>query len=281
MTRPDLEHLRTFLTVVRTGSVSEAARLIGISQSTATAHIRALEELTQATLFERTPSGMHPTPRARALATDVAPHVDALDDLLYLAQPSRGTRIGGPAEFLSIAVIPHVARITKDASVEFTFGVVDSLIDSLREGELDVVISATRPHGPGLSVSPLFEEEFELVGAPGTDLNQPLIAYSPDLPIIRRYWRTVFGMRPTDLQTTAIIPDLRGILDAVFSSAGMSVLPTYLCAQALQDGTLTRLHVPDKRPTNTVYLVTKSADADKRDIRAVVKVLRELAAALA
>ncbi|MEV0603007.1 LysR family transcriptional regulator [Streptomyces sp. NPDC050315] len=57
-----LYQVRTFLEVVRTGSLTKAGRNLGYSQSTVTAHIRALEAQAGTALFQRLPHGVRPTP---------------------------------------------------------------------------------------------------------------------------------------------------------------------------------------------------------------------------
>ncbi|AJT63014.1 hypothetical protein T261_1328 [Streptomyces lydicus] len=57
-----LYQVRTFLEVMRTGSLTKAGRNLGYSQSTVTAHIRALESQAGTALFQRLPHGVRPTP---------------------------------------------------------------------------------------------------------------------------------------------------------------------------------------------------------------------------
>jgi len=127
-----------------------------------------------------------------------------------------------------------------------------------------------QPHSPGIHAQPLYDEVFALVAAPrwaGTPLDEiPAVVYAEDLPIVRRYWRSVFGTRPTTLTVGAVIPDLRGIVDAVTSGAGMSVLPDYLIADGLRSGALISLDSPEVATLNTVYLATRSGELE-RDAR--------------
>src|SRR4029453_17937037 len=90
MATHNLEHLRTFLTVYRVGSLTEAARMLGISQPTASTHVHSLEQSLGLRLFERDPRGVSPTTKADGLARDVAPHIDALDDLAFMSLRSGG-----------------------------------------------------------------------------------------------------------------------------------------------------------------------------------------------
>ncbi|HZE41807.1 MAG TPA: LysR family transcriptional regulator, partial [Stackebrandtia sp.] len=64
----DLGLLRTFLAVFRAGSLSGAAPILGLSQPTITAQIRALEQAMDKKLFERLPRGVAPTSVAAELA---------------------------------------------------------------------------------------------------------------------------------------------------------------------------------------------------------------------
>ena len=61
------DHYRTFLFVIETGSLSAAARALGLTQPTAGRHIEALEQAFGAPLFLRTQQGLLPTEKALAM----------------------------------------------------------------------------------------------------------------------------------------------------------------------------------------------------------------------
>ena len=71
---PNWDELRTFVEVARDGSLSAAARRLGLTQPTVGRHIDALEAALGLTLFARSPRGLTPTPAALALE----PHVEAM-----------------------------------------------------------------------------------------------------------------------------------------------------------------------------------------------------------
>ncbi|KQW05092.1 LysR family transcriptional regulator [Leifsonia sp. Root4] len=270
----NLEHLRTFVTVYRAGSLTEAAHLLGVSQATVSTHIQSLEATFGFPLFTRGRTGVTATARATELVSELATHIDALDDIAALsatnaARPA-ALHIGGPAELLGTMVIPRLGELRESVGVPlwFTFGLAEELLESLRTGALDVVVSAVAPQLSGLGSTPLYDEEFLLVAAPvwadapSEDWSQiPVIAYAGNLPIIRRYWRSVFGRRPEDVTLAAVVPDLRGIRSALLAGAGMSVLPHYLVAEDLASGALVQLHTPEIAPLNTVYLAVRNGEA--------------------
>jgi len=298
----DLNLLRTFLTVHRTGSFTAAARLLGLSQPTVTTQIRSLERQLGHELFERQARGVTPAPHADELAARI---VRPLDELAAVAGPADGAddapaepvHLAGPAELLSRCVLPGLAPLV-DAGVRLriTPGLTEPLLEDLRAGRHDLVIATFRPRGRALTALPLTDEEFVLVTSPTqadrlassdqaerltspaqarrltspTRADQPgtptllqaalhavpLVAYAEDLPIVRRYWRHVFGGRLVR-QPEVTMPDLNAVKAAVVGGTGFTVLPRYLCAAELASGSLVLLHDPEDPPINTSFLVQR------------------------
>ncbi|MFE1313153.1 LysR family transcriptional regulator [Streptomyces sp. NPDC058755] len=288
----DLNLLRTFLAVYRSGSFTGAARLLGLSQPTVTTQMRTLERQTGRELFERLPRGVAPTQVAEELAARIAA---PLDELAAVAGPGPGegarpepVHLAGPAEVLCTTVLPALAPLVAEGvRLRVATGLTDPLLDELRAGRHDLVIATTRPRGRTLHAVPLTDEEFVLVAAPVwaerlTDRlpvegpaalhSVPLITYAEDLPIARRYWRHVFGRR---LSCTAAVtvPDLRGVLAVVVAGAGFSVLPRYLCADELASGALVELLEPEDPPINTGFLVQRPGASDNPDVVRVRELL--------
>ncbi|WP_424448341.1 LysR family transcriptional regulator [Microbacterium arborescens] len=287
MAGTSLDHVRTFVTVFRTGSLTRAAQLLGVSQATASAHVQALEATLGFALFVRGSSGVSPTAKGVELAREVATHVDALEDAAVLASRAaaapRAVHVGGAAEILSFMVVPHLRQMIDavGAPIRLVFGLADDLLDGLLAGAVDVVVSAVPPRRRGIAAVPFYDEEFVLVAGPGWQGVEPesipVVAYAEDLPIIRRYWRSVFERAPTGLRVAAVIPDLRDIREVVRAGVGMSVLPSYLVAADLTAGTLVALERPEVAPLNTLYLATRGREADgNAAIGAVAAELRRL-----
>ncbi|MFI9761421.1 LysR family transcriptional regulator [Streptomyces sp. NPDC051963] len=275
----NLNLLRTFLAVHRTGSFTAAARLLGLSQPAVTTQVRSLEQQLGRELFERQSRGVIPSPFADELASEAAAPLKALAALsgregVHGGGISAPVHLGGPAEVICALVLPALAPvIERGVRLSVTFGMTDQVLQEIRSGRHDLVISTYRPRGRGLIANPLSDEEFLLVAAPvwaeriggsrrldsdGPSALQdvPLVAFAEDLPILRRYWRHVFGTRLT-ARAAITVPDLRGVLAAVAAGAGVTVLPRYLCADHLANGTLVLLRRPEDSPINTGYLVER------------------------
>ncbi|MFB9737327.1 LysR family transcriptional regulator [Streptomyces sp. NPDC057386] len=275
----DLDLVATFLEIYRRGSLTGAARALGLSQPAVSGQLVRLEEQVGGTLFTRSRNGAEPTPRAHELARRVGPHLDGLRQALRTDDEDavRGTvRLGSAAEFAGARLLPALAPLTRHGlTVKLTLDLAEPLLTLLAEERLDLVVSSVRPPPTlrGLTAMPYVDEEFVLVGAPTAartvdpDLLEddpvaalahlPLVTYAAELPIIRRYWRSEFGRRPPN-PVAVVVPDLRAVLTAVAADAGISVLPRYLAEPALRSGALEQLHRSPVPPLNTLYLVTRT-----------------------
>jgi DNA-binding transcriptional LysR family regulator len=276
----NLTLLRTFLAVYRAGSMTRAAALLGVSQPSITAQMRALEEEWGHQLFLRLPRGIAPTTHADTLAEAIAAHIDALESVTERGSvddqglAGRTVHLGGPAEFLAAVALPALADlVAAGLRLRVTPGLPDELIAGIAAGRFELAITTVRPRRSGLVVMPFYDEELVLVAAPAvaarvdaTALSRqdvsslsalPLIAYSEERPLIRRYWSSVFGAT-VRTSPAVVIPDLRGVAAAVAEGAGWSVLPRYLCRAALDSGALVELHRPQLPPINTMSLVVRA-----------------------
>jgi DNA-binding transcriptional LysR family regulator len=75
MTQPSWELYRSFLAVIRDGSLSGAARSLVLTQPTVGRHVDALEQSLGLPLFTRSQHGLSPT----AAALDLVPHAEAME----------------------------------------------------------------------------------------------------------------------------------------------------------------------------------------------------------
>lgn len=294
----DLNLLRTFLAVYRSGTFTAAAPLLGLSQPTVTAQIRALEQQTGRELFTRLPRGVEPTPPAHELAGEIAGPLDSLAALEGAGPRSGRTapvHLAGPSELLCVRVLPALAPlVTEGVRLRVTQGLPEPLLEEMRAGRHDLVIATRRPRVRGLESVPLADEEYVLVAAPSwagpvterpdadglcAALREvPLVTYAEDLPIVRRYWRTVLGRQLT-ARAALTVPNLYAVLSAVNSGAGYSVLPRSLCQEHLDSGRLVLLHDPREAPLNTLFLVQRPGSDTNPDVVRVRERLRRAAAA--
>ncbi|MET8558371.1 LysR family transcriptional regulator [Streptomyces sp. NPDC004959] len=282
----DLALLRTFVAVHRAGSFTRAAALLGLSQPAVTSQIRALERQVGRPLFLRQARGVTPTSLGEELAHKAAPHLDALLEIAEGGVAASGSRartlhLTGPPEFLAERALPALSGIDKGdgpgSGIRATFGTAQESLAGLAAGHHDLAISTVRPRGGLLTATALCDEELVLVAAPawadrlpverlhgvgptpGAGHAQPLpfVDCHESLPLVARYWTTVFDALPPG-PGAVIVPDLRAVLGCVLAGAGLAVLPRYLCAAPLTEGRLRLLLHPAVAPLRTYFLVART-----------------------
>lgn len=144
------EWYRSFLGVLREGSLSGAARTLGLTQPTVGRHVSALEAQLGQPLFLRTPAGLLPTEAALALR----PYAEAMDSTaaaLERTARSQGDGVRGivritASEVVGVEVLPPLLTALRAQHPELEFELVLSnrLQDLLRR-EADIAIRMTPP----------------------------------------------------------------------------------------------------------------------------------------
>lgn len=160
--RIDLQpkHLRHFLEVVESGSISAACEALNITQPALSKSIRQLELRLGIDLFERLPSGVELTRygkifarRARLMEMEYRHALAEIDAAKTGAAGS--INIGAGPGWIDTALPPVVSAFQKTHSkIRFHIetGVIDTLIPRVKDGDLDVVCcSLDFPDHPELS----------------------------------------------------------------------------------------------------------------------------------
>ena len=147
---PGWEFYRSFLAVIREGSLSGAARVLGLTQPTVGRHIDALEDSLGVSLFTRSQNGLSPTESALSLM----PHADAMAsaaDALRraatgAADEERGTVRLTASEIIGTEVLPPMltAARMKHPLVEVEMVISNRNTDLLRR-EADIAIRMAQP----------------------------------------------------------------------------------------------------------------------------------------
>lgn len=291
----DTELLRTFLAIYRAGSLTDAAHHRGISQPAVSQHLAALERASGARLFVRGPAGVTPTEHARELYAQVTEPLDALEAVIAglrgkeTLSGSAPVRVGSSPEFFSAEVLPRL--VGSEISVSAVFGTDAELLALLDHAEIDLAVTSSSPARRSMQAVQIGAKRFSLVCArqvaPSPSLRsleelaawlrgQPWASYSLELPITRRFWQTVLG-RPFSARPRLVVPDLRAVLRAVELGIGVSLLPTFVCADPLAEGRVVEpFPVADLVEEEPWFACTRVGDARRPAVRAL---LDELAVA--
>lgn len=151
----DWNRMRAFLATAKTGSLSAAARQLGLTQPTLGRQVTALEEELGVVLFERAGRGLIVTPAGQDLMRHAETMGDAADKIALVAS-GRSQTVAGQvritaSDMISAHTLPPFLKRVQAAAPRLEIEVVaaNDLRDLLRR-EADIAIRHVRPEQPDL-----------------------------------------------------------------------------------------------------------------------------------
>ncbi|WP_323767535.1 LysR family transcriptional regulator [Antarctobacter sp.] len=160
----DWNRARAFLVTAEEGSLSAAARALGMTQPTLGRQVTALEEELGLILFERVGRGLVLT----QAGTQLMSHVRAMGEAAVgvslaasgQAQAASGHVAVTASEIYSSWLLPQIARRLREVAPGITLEVVASNeIRDLKRREADIAIRNARPEEPDLIAKMVGEDE--------------------------------------------------------------------------------------------------------------------------
>ena len=151
----DWNQTRGFLTTAETGSLSAAARKLGLTQPTLSRQVAALEEGLGVTLFERVGKRLQLTETGLELL-DHAKKMGAAADAIALSATGRSETVEGlvsisASDGIAVHILPKIlARVRAEAPQIRIEVVASNELSDLRRREADIAIRHVRPEEPEL-----------------------------------------------------------------------------------------------------------------------------------
>ncbi len=222
------DQLRTFEAIARLGSVTAAAKALGVSQSTASRHLAALEEDAGSPLLLRE-QPVRLTERGAAVLAALQPMVDAA--LAARAALEKTSELRGVvtittvAETLRWSFVPHFASFYRTYPHLQLRVLASNQVASLAAGDADVALRLTRPSQGDLISKRLRYARFSLFAAPSLALHAevPWLGLTGSLAQIpwQRHAEKVFATRAPRL----LVEDPESLGLAVRAGLGVAFLP--------------------------------------------------------
>jgi DNA-binding transcriptional LysR family regulator len=147
---PDWTLWRSFAAVVEHGSLSAAARSLGISQPTIGRHIEALEAMLGLKLFDRTPAGLKPNATALELYEPIRTAQAAIAEANIRATGAQDTLAGTvritASVIVSHYVLPRILAPIRRAYPNIAIEIIPSdTTESLLLNDADIALRMFRP----------------------------------------------------------------------------------------------------------------------------------------
>ena len=252
-----LKQLRYVEAAGRCGSITDAAELLSISQSSITAAIDALEQALGFDLFIRMPAkGIQPTPSGKDALARIRNYLEQTNHLDSDLRSIGGQPVGALRLACYVTTAPHVlplmlkgfVRDHPGVRVELAEGDMVSVVEQLLQGSVDLACTYNNTLPEQVSFTPLFaappyaiiSAEDSLAAKSSVTLaelaERPMIVL--DLPFGRDYYTDLYysrGLRPTIAHSTRSSEIVRALAAGGF---GFSILnirareagrPEYAC----------------------------------------------------
>jgi DNA-binding transcriptional LysR family regulator len=166
----DVDHARTLLAIVETGSFKEAANKLHLTQSAISARIKALEDTIGKRLLDRSKGGIRLTPAGehfyRHATTLVRVWRQALLEVALSDQHVDHLTVGAQISLWEGFLLRWIAWLRDNhptLAVNANVGGSAEMIDRIIDGTLDMAVVYRAVQRPGLVVEHIFDEELVLV----------------------------------------------------------------------------------------------------------------------
>jgi DNA-binding transcriptional LysR family regulator len=198
----DLNLMTAFEAMMLDGNVTRAGARIGLAQPSMSNALTRLRALFDDQLFVRTPVGMHPTEKARAIAPHVTLALAALRSAINEAgafdpATSELTVRIATSDYGEFIVLPKVVQILRQAAPNMTLVSMpysqSDIADQLGRGEVDLALNVMPRFPSRICREVLIEERFVCIAR----ADHPEIFGDLDLPTFLRLTHALVAPRGT------------------------------------------------------------------------------------
>ncbi|RZJ89060.1 MAG: LysR family transcriptional regulator [Chryseobacterium sp.] len=293
----NLEWLRTFRAIYETGTLSAAAQELFISQSGVSLHLNSLEGYAGYKLFDRSPRKMVPTEKGKILYNFILEPLKKLESAEQhfhrRSQPERSTiSVGMCFETFQYTLEEHVASLPFNLIIKF--GLYPQMQVDLDNGLLDMIVTPQKGNQQNLVYEPFSKERIVLIAGSNTDTSElmPLLEsgaiadardflkqqlwYSTagDMEHLKNFWSKNFNEHP-DFSPNYIVPNISSIIRCLSDKEGFSIVPDFLCHEALDTGKIKLVWQGNQPWENTLYFGTRKNTMYKNELDKLKKLFEE------
>ncbi|KOV66704.1 LysR family transcriptional regulator [Streptomyces sp. AS58] len=183
----DPSHLRTFLAVAQTLSFTQAARRLGLRQSTVSQHVRRLEDAAGRQLFSRDTHSVELTEDGEAMLGFARRILEVHEQAtaFFTGTRLRGRLRFGASEDFVLTRLPEILEAFRhdhpEVDLELTVELSGTLHEQLAGGKLDLVLAKRRSEDPRGEL--VWHDRLVWIGSErlrmDTERPVPLIVYPP------------------------------------------------------------------------------------------------------
>ncbi|MFM1939029.1 MAG: hypothetical protein RLY32_771 [Pseudomonadota bacterium] len=296
-----LTELKYIVALAREKHFGRAAEACFVSQPTLSVAIRKLEDELGVQLFERGTAGIQTTAMGDQLIEQAQKVLDEASLLKDLARQGRDPlagplRVGviftiGP--YLLPWLVPQMIQAHPSMPMLLQENYTVKLLETLRQGEIDVLILAEPFDAQGLDIEPVYDEHFMVAvprqhpwakrrRIPSAELTQQTMLLLGSGHCFRDQVVEIcpelsrFSQASSGIQKTFEGSSLETIRHMVASGVGITVLPQTACPRSRDDGFLCYIPFESPAPNRRVVLAWRKSFARRAAIEALKQQLKAL-----
>jgi molybdate transport repressor ModE-like protein len=274
----DCTRLRLLVEIERTGSVSGAARAIGIGQPTASEHLRTLEGAAGQRLVERNGRGSRLTEAGAVLASHAAQALAVLaageEELDRLAGLERGTIHIGASTTPGIYLLPDTLgcfrRDHPNVAVEVEIASTGEILKRLVSGRVQLALVGEADSDARVQLEPFLADEIVGAAKPGLlrlrDGAVEPAALAAETMLVRESDSSTRRIAERELAAAGVRParvweldSTEAIKRAAREGLGYTFLSRYAVAEEVERGELERFRIAGRPPVERTLHVARLA----------------------
>lgn len=293
----NLNHLRYFYEVARSGNMRRAATRIGISQPALSKQVQALEDTIGLQLFYRTPKGLRPTADGEVAfnyCERIFGHLRDLEAALDLRRKGSAGRLTvGAVNSISTHLLPRYLALYRQDYSKVRIKVVTlrsrSVLKALSEHRLDVGLIAEEPVGAEFSWRPFMKTPLVVVTSPRHPLareagpitterlhREDMVAFDRPAPT-RRVTERYLAKLGVEPRIVAECPAIDTMMGMVGEDIGFAILPQHCAEPDVKAGKLVVLPMAEWNLERTLYLAHLAGPPLSPTVRHFVDLFKPLA----
>ncbi|WP_437918893.1 LysR family transcriptional regulator [Sphingobacterium sp. LRF_L2] len=287
--RWNLEWLRTFKAIYETGTLSAAAQELFISQPGVSLHLNSLEGFTGYKLFDRSARKMVPTEKGKILYNFIFDPLKKLESgeqhFQRRSNEERSTvSVGMCFETFQYTLEEHIRELPFNLIIKF--GDYPKMQQDLDNGLLDLIVTPQKGAQQNLQYVPFSKERVVLIAGNETKVtelktllgegrfqeaihvlkNELWYSTAADMEHLRNFWIKHFGQHP-DFSPNYIVPNISSIIRCLSNGKGFSVVPDFLCRDAIAAGDIQLVWEGNVPLENTLYFGTRKKTIYDKEIQ--------------
>ncbi len=267
----DLNEVMVFVKVVQAGSFSQAARQLGMPNSTVSARVSGLEQRLGVTLLQRTTRKLHLTQAGASYYQKAAQGLDGIlqaeaEIAASLHEPQGLLRVTAPADMGNFCLVDLISALRKRhplLGVELIF--TDRFVDLVAEG-VDVAIRAGQLQDSSLVARQVGRAWWVPLASPASLRKAGALEHPKDLrqhaclqfaPLGQDSWELKGDKSSVTVPMARqlVANDINLIKALALSGKGVALLPTYACHSEVKSGKLVRVLPRWRSKVDPIHLV--------------------------